>query len=89
MNLVELTEYLVKNIVKDPTNVEVTKNDEGTIEVLVAEEDLGAVIGRAGKIANAIRTLVQAAAYTTDQGKVVILLFYFPHLLICVIIILS
>ena len=45
MNLVELTEYLVKNIVKDPTNVEVTKNDEGTIEVLVAEEDLGAVIG--------------------------------------------
>ena len=34
------------------------------------QEDLGAVIGRAGKIANAIRTLVQAAAYTTDQGRV-------------------
>lgn len=70
MSLVELTEYLVKNIVKNPASVEVTKNEEGIIEVLVAEEDLGAVIGRAGKIANAIRTLIQAAAYTTDQGRV-------------------
>lgn len=70
MSLVELTEYLVKNIVKNPATVEVQENEEGVIEVFVAEEDLGAVIGRAGKIANAIRTLVQAAAYTKDQGRV-------------------
>lgn len=72
MNLVELTEYLVKSIVKDSTNVVVAKNqeDESVIEVLVAEEDLGAVIGKSGKVANSIRTLVQAAAYTTDQGRV-------------------
>ncbi len=72
MNLVELTEYLVKNIVKDPASVSVTKNeeDDSIIEVLVAEEDLGAVIGRSGKVANSIRTLVQAAAYTNKEGRV-------------------
>jgi hypothetical protein len=72
MNLLELTEYLVKNIVKDSENVSVQKNseDDSIIEVFVSESDLGAVIGRSGKVANAIRTLVQAAAYTTDQGRI-------------------
>ncbi len=72
MNLVELTEYLVKNIVTDSTSVAVKKNeeDESIIEVTVAENDLGAVIGKGGKTANAIRTLVQAAAYTNNQGRV-------------------
>ncbi len=72
MNLVELTEYLVKNIVQDQESVTVSKNkeDESIIDVIVAEDDLGAVIGRSGKVANAIRTLVQAAAYTNNQGRV-------------------
>ena len=72
MSLVELTEYLVKNLVKDPTTVTVEKNkeDEQMIDVFVSEEDIAAVIGYKGKIANSIRTIVQAAAYVNNQGKV-------------------
>ena len=69
----ELVEIIVKNIVDQPTNAEVTKV-EGTrsviLELDVAEEDMGKVIGRKGKIAKAIRTVVKAAA--TKEGKRVI-----------------
>ena len=72
MNLVELTEYLVNTLVKEPASVTLSEetHDMSTIEVRVAEEEIGAVIGRGGKIANSIRTIVQAAAYTNNQGKV-------------------
>ncbi|MGM0370662.1 MAG: KH domain-containing protein [Bacillota bacterium] len=69
----ELVEIIVKNIVDNPTNVEVTKV-EGTrsiiLEIDVAEEDMGKVIGRQGKVAKAIRTVVKAAA--AKEGKRVI-----------------
>jgi predicted RNA-binding protein YlqC (UPF0109 family) len=71
--LKELVEIIVKNIVDNPTNVEVTKV-EGTrsiiLEIDVAEEDMGKVIGRQGKVAKAIRTVVKAAA--AKEGKRVI-----------------
>lgn len=72
MNLVELTEYLVNSLVKEEASVTLVESEDGinTIEVRVAEEEIGAVIGRSGKIANSIRTIVQAAAYTNNQGKV-------------------
>ena len=74
MNLVELTEFLVKNLVQDKESVLVEKeNDdmnETIIKVLVPENEIGAVIGKNGKIANSIRTIVQAAAYTTKEGRV-------------------
>ena len=72
MNLVVLTEHLVKNLVKDPTTVTVVSNeDDGhIIDVFVAEEDIAAVIGHKGKVANSIRTIVQAAAYVNNQGRV-------------------
>lgn len=73
MNLVELTEYLVKGLVKEPDMVSVKEfddEDEITIEVIVSEEDMGAVIGKGGNIANAIRTLVQATAYVNNLPKV-------------------
>ena len=73
MKLEELTKYLVENLVedKDAVLVEREDGDNGiTITVLVSKEDIGAVIGRSGKIANAIRTIVQAAAYTTKAGFV-------------------
>ena len=41
-----------------------------TIEVLVSNDEIGAVIGRGGTIANSIRTIVQAAAYNTNHKKV-------------------
>lgn len=74
MNLVELTEFLVKSIVKDPDMISVKQfegdENEITIQVLVNESDMGAVIGKGGAIANSIRTLVQASAYVNNQKKV-------------------
>lgn len=73
MKLEELTEFLVKNLVNDKDAVLVEREDgekEIIITVLVPQDEIGAVIGRNGKIANAIRTVVQAAAYTTKAGFV-------------------
>ena len=73
--LVELTEYLVKNIVKDTEMVTVKEfpsdnEDEIVIEVLVSNDDIGRVIGKGGKTANAIRTLVQASSYLQGNKRV-------------------
>lgn len=73
MDLVGLTEYLVKGLVKEPDMVSVRKFEEEdgiTLEVMVAEDDMGTVIGKGGSIANAIRTLVQATAYINKLPKV-------------------
>ena len=75
MNLVELTEYLVKQVVSNPDMVTVkefpSENErEIVIEVLVDENDIGKVIGKGGKTANAIRTLVQANSYLQDNKRV-------------------
>lgn len=74
MNLVELTEFLIKNLTKQPDMVSIKKFDDEedivTIQVLVDEDDMGAVIGKGGSTANAIRTLVQAASYVNDNKKV-------------------
>lgn len=74
MNLVELTEYLVKMIVNNPDMVSVKQFDDEDdymiIQVLVEESDMGAVIGKGGAVANAIRTLVQATAYANHLKKV-------------------
>ncbi len=73
--LVELTEYLVKNVVKDTDMVTVKEfpsdnEDEIVIEVLVSNDDIGRVIGKGGKTANAIRTLVQASSFLKDNKRV-------------------
>ena len=74
MELKAFTEYLVKSIAKEPEMVKVQQfggEDESTIlEIIVHESDKGAVIGRNGKMANAIRTLVQAHAYILGLKKV-------------------
>ncbi|NLM63602.1 MAG: KH domain-containing protein [Mollicutes bacterium] len=73
MKLIELTEFLIKNICKNPDMVSVKQfenDDEINIEVLVAESDMGIVIGRGGKNANAIRTIVQAASYIQKNKPV-------------------
>ena len=75
MNLIELTESIIKSIVKDEERVAVKEfpsEDENTIdiEVLVSEDDLGRVIGKNGKIANAIRMLVQAISSLKDNKYV-------------------
>lgn len=74
MNLVGLTSYLIKSLVKDPDSVSVkefeTEDDSVLIEVLVSEDEIGAVIGKGGKIANSIRTIVQASSYLNGNKKV-------------------
>lgn len=73
MTLVELTEMIVKSLVSDPDSISVkefSSDDEIIIEVVVKEEDMGSVIGREGKIANSIRTVVQAGSYLKDNKRV-------------------
>lgn len=74
MDLVELTSYLVQNLVSDPEMVSVKQfeddEDTITIQVLVSSDDIGAVIGKGGKVANSIRTLVQASASLHYQKRV-------------------
>ena len=68
MNLVELTEFIVKNLVADPESVSVREFDDEEykiIEVIVSDEDMKKVIGKNGKIANAMRTIIQASSYVS------------------------
>ena len=72
MDIVSLVEYLVKSIVSDEDAVSVKEfdsEDENTllIQVMVAEDDMGKVIGRNGRTANAIRTLAQASSALKDN----------------------
>ena len=74
MNLVELTEFLVKSVVADPDMVSVKQFEDDeeyiTIQVLVDSSVIGSVIGKQGIIANAIRTIVQASSYANGLKKV-------------------
>jgi uncharacterized protein len=62
----ELLEYLARKLVDEPGSVEVEQFDEddGTVvlELAVADDDYGKVIGKGGRTANALRTVVKAAA---------------------------
>jgi len=75
MNLVVLTETIIKKIVSDPESVSVKEfetEEENTIqiEVLISNDDMGKVIGKNGKIINSIRTIVQASSSLEDNKKV-------------------
>ena len=65
-----VTEYIVRELVDDPDAVRVDTTDGRrglTLEVSVGPGDMGRVIGRRGRMANAIRTVVRAAA--AKDGK--------------------
>lgn len=72
--LIAFTENLVKSLVKEPDLVKVQEflGDEDIIqlEIIVPESDMGVVIGRGGKMASAIRTFIQAAAYNMGINRV-------------------
>ena len=73
MQLVELTEFLVKSLVSNKNAVEVNileENDIKVIQVLVDSSDIATVIGKRGNIANAIRTIIQASSYHNKDGKI-------------------
>ncbi len=75
MDLVKLTEEIIKSLVVDVDGVSVKEfsTDEENvilIQVMVNENDIGRVIGKNGRTANAIRTLVQASSALKDNKYV-------------------
>jgi predicted RNA-binding protein YlqC (UPF0109 family) len=70
----DLVEFLVRALVDEPDAVsveELEENGDIVLEVRVAQDDLGRVIGREGRVANAIRTIAKAAA-TVEGGRVMV-----------------
>ena len=64
---------IVKKLVKEPDLVKVQQfedDDELVVEIVVAEDDMGRVIGKKGKVATSIKTLIQAKAYNDGNRKV-------------------
>jgi predicted RNA-binding protein YlqC (UPF0109 family) len=71
----DLVEFLVKALVSEPDSVRVEEIDDNgdiLLEVHVAKDDLGRVIGREGRVANALRTVAKAAATARDEGRVMV-----------------
>ena len=71
----ELLEYLARALVDDPSAVAVEQfdDDDGTLvrELTVGEADYGKVIGRGGRTANALRTVMKAAAVREERRVLV------------------
>jgi len=71
----DLLEFLARGLVEEPDAVLVTEVEEVEgeliLEVEVADDDLGRVIGRGGRIANALRSVMKAAATRAEKRVVV------------------
>jgi predicted RNA-binding protein YlqC (UPF0109 family) len=71
----DLLEFLARGLVEDPEAVEVTEVEEVEgeliLELEVAESDLGRVIGRGGRVANSLRSVMKAAATRADKRVLV------------------
>lgn len=66
----EIVEYIVKNLVQTPDEVNVSSYEDGeitVIQVLVNEDELGKVIGKNGRIAQSIRAIVRSASNGTGK----------------------
>ena len=64
-NLQELVEFVAQSLVDHPTDVKVVRHQHGNtvqLDLHVAKEDMGRVIGKGGRVANSIRTLLKVAA---------------------------
>ena len=70
----ELIEVIAKSLVKFPDQVSVSATDDNNVtisEIKVAPEDMGKIIGKQGRIAKALRTVVKAAA-TRENKRVMV-----------------
>ncbi len=75
MELVKLTETIVKELVEDGDSITVKEfssenENEITIQVMVPENEMGRVIGKQGKMAKALRTIVQASSFLNENKRV-------------------
>lgn len=72
-NAQAVCEYVVKQIVDDPESVSVALSDSDggyRLDVTVGDGDMGRVIGKRGRVAGAIRTVVRAAGYVDDDTSI-------------------
>ena len=70
----DLVDFLARALVEDPESVEVIEVEENgdlVLEVTVGGDDLGRLIGKGGRVANAIRTIAKAAS-TGSEGRVLV-----------------
>lgn len=70
----ELAEVIAKALVDSPDEVQVTEREDNrsiVLEIRVAPSDTGKVIGRQGRIARSIRSVIKAAASRTDKKVIV------------------
>ncbi len=73
--MVELVKYMITELVDDKDAVEVVLAEDGeTINVRVAQNDMGKIIGKEGRIAKAIRTVVKAASARGEVKYSVVIL---------------
>lgn len=66
----DLILHIARSLVNDPTQVDVSTSERGNsvrLTLRVAKEDMGRVIGRQGRVANAMRTLLRVAAARQDR----------------------
>ena len=66
----DLIEYIARSLVDDPTQVHIEQKKRGStvhFELEVAKEDMGRVIGKGGRVANAMRTLLRVAAARSQK----------------------
>lgn len=74
-SIAELVEYIARNLVDEPEGVKVTakegEDNSIVIELTVAKDDMGKVIGKQGRIAKSIRTVVRAASVKSEKKYVV------------------
>ena len=69
----DLIEYIARALVDNPEDVQVTEEQQGdrlVLHLLVAEPDMGKVIGKQGRIAQAMRTLLKVAALKRDERAI-------------------
>lgn len=70
----EILEIIIKNLVEDENSVSIEENEKNgiiTLQVKVADKDMGKVIGKQGKIAKSIRTVMKSVA-TKEHKKVIV-----------------
>jgi uncharacterized protein len=70
----ELVEFLARALVEDPDSVrveEVEENGDLVLEISVGGDDLGRLIGKGGRVANAIRTVAKAASTRAERRVLV------------------
>lgn len=70
-----LIQYIAENLVNDPAQVRVEKHKRGRniiVELKVASDDMGRVIGKGGRVANAMRALLRASDKRRGRGRIIL-----------------